>query len=60
MLGVFGGHRFYMGKTITGVIWLCTGGLLLIGWLYDWLTLNEQVDEINAEFQARLGQTKQL
>lgn len=49
-----------MGKTITGVIWLCTGGLLLIGWLYDWLTLNEQVDEINAEFQARLGQTKQL
>lgn len=55
LLGVFGGHRFYMGKTLTGLIWLCTGGLLLIGWLYDWLTLNEQVSEVNAEFQARLG-----
>jgi len=47
--GVFGVHRFYMEKWITGIIYLCTGGLFLIGWLYDLLTLNEQVDEINRE-----------
>lgn len=46
-LGAFGIHRFYMGKIITGIIWLCTGGLFLVGWLYDFCTLNRQVDEIN-------------
>jgi len=46
-LGVFGIHRFYMEKWITGIIYLLTGSLLGIGWLYDLCTLNEQVDEIN-------------
>ena len=48
-LGVFGIHRFYMGKVLTGLLWLVTGGLLGIGWLYDLWTLNEQVDELNAQ-----------
>ena len=47
-LGVFGFHRFYMEKWITGIIYLLTGSLLGIGWLYDLCTLNEQVDEINS------------
>jgi len=46
-LGVFGIHRFYMGKWFTGLLYLLTGGLLLIGVLYDYWTLNEQVDELN-------------
>ena len=46
-LGIFGVHRFYMGKWITGVIWFFTGGLFLLGYLYDLWTLNEQVDEVN-------------
>jgi TM2 domain-containing membrane protein YozV len=46
-LGVFGIHRFYMGKILTGLLYLLTGGLFLIGVLYDFLTLNGQISEIN-------------
>ena len=45
-LGVFGVHRFYMGKIGTGLIWLLTGGFFLVGWLYDFCTLNQQVDRL--------------
>ena len=46
-LGVFGVHRFYMGKWGTGILYLLTGGLLGIGWVYDFCTLNGQIDELN-------------
>lgn len=46
-LGIFGIHRLYMGKWVTGVIYMLTFGLFFIGWLYDLWTLNGQVDEIN-------------
>jgi TM2 domain-containing membrane protein YozV len=46
-LGALGMHRFYLGKWITGVIYLCTGGLVGLGLLYDVWTLNEQVNERN-------------
>ena len=45
--GFFGVHRFYLGKWVTGLIWLLTGGLFLMGWLYDLWTLNTQIDEVN-------------
>ncbi len=46
-LGLFGIHRFYMGKIVSGVIYLCTGALFGIGYIYDTLTLNDQVAELN-------------
>lgn len=49
-LGILGIHRFYMGKILTGILYLATGGLFGIGWLYDLWTLNDQIDEINQGF----------
>ncbi len=46
-LGVFGIHRFYMGKLFTGLIYLLTLGLCGVGILYDFFTLNGQVDSLN-------------
>jgi TM2 domain-containing membrane protein YozV len=48
-LGVFGVHRMYQGKWITGLIYLCTGGLFFVGILYDFWTLNSQVSMQNME-----------
>jgi TM2 domain-containing membrane protein YozV len=46
-LGFFGLHRMYMGKWFTGILYLFTGGLFLVGYLYDYWTLNGQVSELN-------------
>lgn len=46
-LGIFGIHRFYMGKWLTGLIYLFTVGLFGIGVIYDWCTLNDQIDDIH-------------
>ncbi|MCP5320766.1 MAG: TM2 domain-containing protein [Pseudomonadales bacterium] len=47
-LGVFGVHRFYMGKWLSGLLYLFTGGLFMLGVLYDYWTLNRQIDELGA------------
>jgi len=46
-LGLFGVHRMYMGKWLTGVLYLFTFGLFGLGLLYDYWTLNNQIDEEN-------------
>ena len=46
-LGIFGIHRFYLGKVLTGLLYLLTGGVFLIGIVYDYWTLNDQISEIN-------------
>jgi TM2 domain-containing membrane protein YozV len=47
-LGIFGIHRMYMGKWLTGILYLLTGGLLGLGIIYDFWTLNDQITLINA------------
>ena len=46
-LGAFGAHRFYIGKWLTGLVYFLTGGLFLVGVLYDYWTLNEQISLSN-------------
>jgi TM2 domain-containing membrane protein YozV len=47
-LGALGAHRFYQGKILSGLLYLFTGGILGLGILYDFWTLNAQVSEINS------------
>jgi len=47
-LGLFGVHRMYQGKWLTGILYLLTGGLFLLGILYDFWTMNEQISVRNA------------
>jgi TM2 domain-containing membrane protein YozV len=51
-LGWLGIHRFYMGKWGTGILYLLTLGLFGFGVLYDYLTLNTQVSELNYARQS--------
>jgi TM2 domain-containing membrane protein YozV len=56
-LGVLGAHRFYMGKWISGLIYLLISGMavlfpplvlfIAIGYGVDLFTLNGQIDSLN-------------
>jgi len=47
-VGLLGIHRMYMGKWVTGILYLLTCGLAGFGYLYDFWTLNDQLTVINA------------
>lgn len=49
--GYLGLHRFYMRKWFSGLLYLISAGLLGIGIVYDFWTLNEQISEINSRYQ---------
>jgi TM2 domain-containing membrane protein YozV len=54
-LGWVGGHRFYLGKIGSGVLYALTLGLLGFGLLYDLFTLGSQVDLYNLKLAALSG-----
>jgi hypothetical protein len=47
IFGFTGSRGFCMAKWITGLVWLLTGGRFVIGWIYDFWTLNQQISERN-------------
>ena len=58
-LGVLGIHRMYMGKVVSGVLYLFTFGGFFIGVIYDFCTLNSQVDVSNRIALQRKGQLQE-
>ncbi|MDR0557535.1 MAG: NINE protein [Treponema sp.] len=47
--GALGLHRFYLGKIPSGLLWMFTGGLCMVGSVYDFFTLGGQVRKANME-----------
>ncbi len=55
-LGITGGlHRLYNGKIGTGLLWLCTGGLLGIGQFVDLFLIPNMVDEHEMRLKLKAG-----
>ena len=51
--GLLGGHHFYLGRSAQGLLWLQSGGLLVVGWLRDGIRLPAYVDEANGGRESR-------
>ena len=48
-LGYFGAHKFYVGKTVMGILYLCTCGLCGIGWIADIISI------LSGSFKDKFG-----
>jgi TM2 domain-containing membrane protein YozV len=46
-LGCISAHRFYVGKTGTGILYLVTGQLIGFGWVVDLFLIGSMVDNYN-------------
>lgn len=51
LLGFTGAHRFYYGKPLTGLLWLLTFGLLLIGWVLDFFLIPSMNEDARRKYQ---------
>ena len=51
LVGFCGIHRFYLGRPLTGLLWLFTGGLLFVGQVIDLFLIPGMVADAN----RRLG-----
>lgn len=51
--GLAGIHRIYTGKVATGILWLLTGGLFLVGQIIDLFLIPGMVERAN--LRAELG-----
>ena len=49
--GPLGLYKFYLGRPYMGLFYVCTGGGLLLGWIYDFFTLPYQVQVANLFLQ---------
>jgi TM2 domain-containing membrane protein YozV len=53
--GLFGVHRFYVGKFGTGLLWAFTGGLFVFGWIVDLVAIASGTFADSYGFQLKRG-----
>ena len=58
--GVFGFHRFYLGKIGTGLLWFFTLGIFGFGAFIDLFTLGSQVSQYNTNEELKAIRTATL
>lgn len=46
--GIGGLHRFYAGRWISGIVWLLTGGLCMVGQIVDIFFMPRMIADVNA------------
>lgn len=51
--GALGFHRFYLGKIGTGLLWFVSGGLGMIGAIFDFFYIPTMVQEANLGIRYR-------
>lgn len=52
-LGIFGGHRFYLGRTATAALMFFTGGGALVWWIIDIFYVRKMVETQNQKEKGR-------
>ena len=46
LFGLFGGHRFYVGRWESGLVYMFTLGGCLVGWIIDGFILPQLVEDV--------------
>ncbi len=46
VFGLFGAHRFYVGRYESGLVYIFTLGGFFVGWAYDFFILPQLVEEV--------------
>jgi TM2 domain-containing membrane protein YozV len=55
-VGIAGIHRFMLGKIGTGILWLLTGGICIVGTIVDLVNIGSMVREYNYQTEYRVIQ----
>ncbi|NJK40744.1 MAG: TM2 domain-containing protein [Acaryochloridaceae cyanobacterium SU_2_1] len=55
IVGVCGAHRFYLGKPLSGILYLVTFGFFGIGQLVDLILIPSMVDDQNLKYRMLYG-----
>ncbi len=53
LFGLFGGHRFYVGRWESGLVYMFTLGGCLVGWIIDGFILPQLVEDVRGRAGAR-------